>query len=704
MSYDLLERRRSRFVLWIPGQPPVPRPPQLIIGTIASTFPPTIPPAFIQVFHGPLASTLTDLWELDPNEVKPTLSNGVYHYWFEVRDTSPENLGIVQVTDPIAYDVDYRVTQPTGDKAQPASVVMFRDGKLWPCDRYGTEPGQVAVPPPENVPDNNHLVIYELPTSWARYSTIGNVEVDKGTFLDVLALFVPVTPGEHFRGVSAVANGAILSDLGINALELLPAADASPTGQWGYATANYFATDFDLGTSSMLVSLVEEIHSQKIRLFTDVVMAFGHDPYIYIAFDQFHIDPRSTAESSNPERWQSHTPHASDGQLRAGYGGRNWRYLQNTSNTYDPESGNVDDVYPSWAFHKAHAQRWISDFGVGGLRLDSVNNIANYDFVRSYKQHAMAVYQATHGTSPSSKFLVVGKELSCPLDLIQTGCLQAIWNEPFQARIRAVIMGRYLDYDFESTVRRMVDCRRDPEHPFWDGAQAVNYITSHDTEGYGTQKERLFNFLSDNQVSDMERRAKFAFALLLTAVGIPMIFAGEEFLDQMDRDIAHKQDDPVNYERKSEGWRSRIFDYVSTLVKLRTTCPALGDNDTDFSHVDSSRGGRIMAWKRGAPGHEPVVVVASFTDEDTPGAEYYIPNWPERGRGDWREVTQGREVRVEVLLIFASDLIEAGFNFLPLAFSEAITIQKQSRFSSIARLSYLEAGVFDCLANLWLAS
>jgi hypothetical protein len=143
MSYDLLERRRSRFVLWIPGQPPVPRPPQLIIGTLTASPPATIP-TFTQVFHGPLASTLTDLWELDPNEIKPTLSNGMYHYWFEVQDTSPENLGIVQVTDPIAYNVDYRVTQPTGDKAQPASVVMFRDGKLWPCDRNGIEPGQVA--------------------------------------------------------------------------------------------------------------------------------------------------------------------------------------------------------------------------------------------------------------------------------------------------------------------------------------------------------------------------------------------------------------------------------------------------------------------------------------------------------------------------------------------------------------------------------
>ncbi|KAH7377991.1 putative alpha amylase, catalytic domain subfamily [Cadophora sp. MPI-SDFR-AT-0126] len=643
MSYDLLERRKSKFVLWIPSQPENPRPPQLVLGTFNPSPPATVA-TFNQAFHGPLTSSIKDLWELDPNDIQPALTDGTYYYWFEIQDTSPQNLGIVQVTDPIAYNVDYRVWRLTGDKKQPASVIKFRDGKLWPCDRDGHEPGQVTIPSPETIPDNNHLVIYELPTSWARYSKVGDVEMDTGTFTDVLALFDSDVSGDQFRSVSAVSTQAILANLGVNALELLPAADARPTGEWGYATANYFATDFDLGTATSLVKLVDKIHEKKVRLFTDVVMAFGHDPYVYIAYDQFHIDPRSPAEFGNDERWQSHTPHTDDSQLRDGYGGRSWRYVR-TTNTYDPESGTVKDVHPSWAFHKAHVHRWMSDFGVGGLRLDSVNNIANYDFVRSYKEHAMAVYQSKHSSPPSSKFLVIGEELSCPLDLIQTGSLNALWNEPFQARIRAAILGESVDHDFESTVRKMIDCRGDPNHPFWDGAQAVNYITSHDTEGF--RKERLYNFLSSNRVFDMERRAKFAHALLLTAVGIPMIFAGEEFLDQHDRDISGKQIDPVNYERKSEDWRSRIFDYVSTLVKLRKSCPALGDNDTDFFHVDSSRGGKIMAWKRGKPGHEPVVVVANFTDHDTPGGEYFVPNWPERDRGDWREVTQGRSVPVE---------------------------------------------------------
>ena len=588
-------------------------------------------------------SDVADLWELDPNDISPPLQNNtVYYYWFEVTDMSSSNLGILRTTDPIAYAVDYSVTNNRDEVVQPAAVIKFRDAKLWPCDIDGSEPAQVTIPTQDSIPDNNHVVIYELPTSWAKYRTVGGVEIQAGTFADVLALFDVSAPGNRFSSISQVSDEAILADLGVNVLELLPAADAKPVDDWGYATAHYFTPDYDLGSSSELAKLVEFIHTKNIRFFTDVVMAFGHDPYAYIAYSQFHIDP--SPEPNNPDTYQSHNQ-----GRRNGWGGRLWRYIQNT-NTYDPQSGNVGTVHPSWSFHKAHLTRWMSDFGVGGLRLDSVNNIGSYDFIKAYKETAWSLYGSRYISASSAKFLVIGEELSVPLDMVKSGTLNALWNEPFQGRLRAVLLGQSLSDNFEWTVRKMVDCRLDNDHPFTDCTQAVNYITSHDTEGSGYggyAKQRLYNYLNDNGVTDIERRAKLAFACFLTAVGIPMIFAGEEFCDQMDLTMSQKQSDPVNYERKAEDWRARIFSYVATLVNLRKNCPALGVNDTQFIHVDNSRGGKIMAWQRGAQGQAPVVVVANFTDYDTPGTQYYVENWPERERSDWREVTQNRGVPSE---------------------------------------------------------
>ena len=631
MNFNLLERRTENFTLWIPAQSSQSKPPQLVLGTFDFG-----PPATVhEIFTGPLVSAdEPDLWELDPNSIKPPLKNDtVYYYWFIIEDTSPENLGTWQVTDPIAYTVDYRVTKNRDDHSQPAAVIKFRDKRLWPCDIDGEEPRSVTIPAQDDIPDNNHIVIYELPVSWAKYNTDGSVQRDIGTFTDVLALFDVATAGNRFRDIPQVAHEAIASDLGINVLELLPAADAKPLGEWGYATAHYFAPDYDLGTSSELVKLVDKIHSQNIRLFTDVVMAFGHDPYVYIDFKQFHLNPPD--EPDNSDSYQSHSS-----SMRDGFGGRPWRYIQDT-NTYDPQSGNPSFIHPSWEFHKGHLHRWMSDFGVGGYRLDSVNNIASYAFIKAFKDEAWSVYRSRYNQSSDAKFLVIGEELSVPLDLIQDGCLNALWNEPFQGRLRAALLGESTDGDnFEWTIRKMVNCTLDNEHPFWDGSQAVNYITSHDTGGY--RKERLFNFLDSNHVTDIERRAKLAFACLLTAVGIPMIFAGEEFVDQMDG--PGKQNDPVNWERKAQDWRSRVFNYVATLVRLRKECPALGEDDTEFIHVDNSRGGKIMAWMRGVQGKAPVVVVANFSDDDTPGPQYYVENWPERDRNDWREITQQRDV------------------------------------------------------------
>ena len=112
--------------------------------------------------------------------------------------------------------------------------------------------------------------------------------------------------------------------------------------------------------------------------------------------------------------------------------------------------------------------------------------------------------------------------------------------------------------------------------------------------------------------------------------------------------VEGQQTDPVNYQRKDEEWRGRVFDYVATLVRFRQDCPALGVDGTSFIHVDNSRDGKILAWERGTSYPiAPVVVVANFTDQETSGNEYYIPNWPARYRNDWREITQHRSVSAE---------------------------------------------------------
>jgi 1,4-alpha-glucan branching enzyme len=304
--------------------------------------------------------------------------------------------------------------------------------------------------------------------------------------------------------------------------------------------------------------------------------------------------------------------------------------------------------------------RWMSDFHVDGFRLDSIENVTNWDFIGEYRQLARDTWSERFGGDGGhERFLVVGEELQEPLDILRQGRLDGLWHENFKRYIRAALLGQTpgSEPSFEQGVRKAIDCRM---FGYRDGAEAVIYLTSHDVEGF--RNERLFDFLRNNGVADAEPRIKLAFVCLVTAVGIPMILAGDEFADQHDlfdggghvTQQGGKQVDPVNFFRLREEWRRRINAYVARLIHFRTTSEALAVNDTAFIHVDVADGKRVLAWRRGRPGSDrPVVVVANFSDFVTADAssgraEYRVNNWPETPPGrTWREITQARDVPPE---------------------------------------------------------
>jgi glycosidase len=158
----------------------------------------------------------------------------------------------------------------------------------------------------------------------------------------------------------------------------------------------------------------------------------------------------------------------------------------------------------------------------------------------------------------------------------------------------------------------------------------------------------------------LQKRVQLAFVCLLTANGIPMFLAGEEFADQNDlfdsdgniTDSGGKEVDPVDFSRLEEPLRHSTFEYVSRLVHLRASHPALGVNDTDFLHVDFNDNKRVLVWRRGMAEQDPVVVVANFSDYSTPNgltdpnAGYVVHNWPDTPPGrHWRDVSQQRDVQ-----------------------------------------------------------
>jgi 1,4-alpha-glucan branching enzyme len=707
---DILTRRQTHFVLWCPTPPLL--PPELILGQIRNGN----PPAFQQLTRKTLkqavnaAGPIDGLWELDASTLGLT-DGEVYHYWFEVDNTLPGSTGRVQTVDPLASVVDYRLYPPANPSVlHPASVIGWSGGKLVARDPNG-EQAALQVADFDKLSPNNQLVIYELPTAWSLTSGSDEFERAVGTFRDARGL-ADTVDGANFSGMSVMQRDPpYLVELGVNAVELLPPADSILSREWGYGTTHYFAPDYELGypaghlspTSHQdLTTLINGCHNKGIRVFLDVVLGFmREEPYRRIAFDDFYLeDPPK--HPHDPDAYNSR-----DGggkEFRNPFGGSCPRYVKRTV-TYDPVADKVQSVSPARQHMLTFLTHWMRNFQIDGIRMDSVENVANWDFIGEFRDQARQQFKERYpaeGSGADGKFLVVGEELTMPRELLTQNRLDGLWNERFQGLVRAAVIGQNVDgLNFEDTVRRAIDCRS--ENVFTDGAQAINYLTSHDVEGF--RKERLYNFMqsaislasseplfnrgdlekqvqndlrnegrdptSDDGVKEVRqrtdgmilhrarlRRIKLAFACQLTAVGIPMILAGEEFADQHDLfdsrgNVTHqggKQVDPVNFSRFDEPDRRDLFDYVKRLVHLRTTHPGLSVNDTNFIHVDFEEGKRVLVWQRGRD-TDPVVVVANFSDFTTPnalasGSEYFVPNWPPTPAGrHWFEVTQGRDVK-----------------------------------------------------------
>jgi pullulanase len=674
---DIFVKREENFVLW---RATTSSAPKLVIGKLQ----PGAPLAFIEEHTIPLEQQLPDfpdLWLIPAN--KCNLTDGqVYHYWFEVKGSYPDQT--IRITDPMAYTVDWRLLapRPEGSKydkdlnGYPAAVMAYRQGKLVPCDLGGEFSELQNEPLLSTLPANNRLVIYEMPITWARKTP--TVEFGIGTFRDIAALVDHSEGGANFSDLEVTQKGnKYLVNLGVNAIELLPPADSTYYRQWGYGPTNSFAPDFELGfpedyswptPNRDLRNLSVTCHKFGIRLFMDVVMGFAkNSPYLAIAsndpaindFFILDIEKRKNNKPDDPDLYTSRI--GEQDPYRKNWGGKLFRYDGDQVLGYDLISGKQQNIYPARQLMIASLLRWMNDFHMDGIRIDSVENVSNWDFIQEYKDLARETWKQRFivqggSNGADERFLVVGEELWEPKELLTQKRLDGLWHKSFMDHIRTALLGQNVyGKNFEWTVHDAIDCRN---MGYSDGSQAIIYLTSHDVEGF--RNERLYNFFQNNHVWDTAKRIKLGFACLLTAVGVPMILAGEEFADQHDllnfegraKEESGKQTDPVNYEHLDEEnneWRRDLKDYVARLIKLRTTYDALAINDTEFIHVDFNDGKRVLVWQRGQPNTDNLaVVVANFSDFCTAdpfnsSSEYRVNNWPATPPGKrWFEVTQNR--------------------------------------------------------------
>jgi pullulanase/glycogen debranching enzyme len=550
--------------------------------------------------HTAMTGTGDGWWALDLAALP--LADGRYEYELVVEGPGART---VVVPDPYAEEI----TRFSGYRG----VFRIRNGqRVRPEFAWDDE-----LPPGGRLPGNHEIVVYELPMRWVDGGEEGLTrQVGLGTFDKAI-----------FERLDAS-----IAALGANCVELLPVQDSADTLNWGYGTRFFLAPDVDMGEPFDLRLFVRACHRRGIRVIMDLVMNHARKcPLRELAFDGYFL--RGGAEEPDP-----------NGDPRPDWGGDIFRYRHGAGLPR-----------PARDFHLGVAEFLIKEYHVDGFRLDEFKGIDNYEFVQEFTDRAHAVHAAAF---PGRPFIVIAEDswrrTAITTDAAYRGhrVVDCLWDFDFRDEVRRLVTDRIVTRpgapSRSARVRALVTTGRVD-----DLARHVTYCTSHDVGG--DDEQRLFSYcLAAVQENPPAAGAGFealafeqvhsALALTLTAAGIPMFLAGEEFADLHDtdrRDWRHKMSDPVDWSRATLPGHRDLLARVRELVHLRTRHAALQRNEVAFfgfdgggnagfhPTFDGTDGERLFAYCRtagqalGAGGQ--VVVVANCRAVDLP--EVWV-EWP----------------------------------------------------------------------------
>jgi 1,4-alpha-glucan branching enzyme len=161
---------------------------------------------------------------------------------------------------------------------------------------------------------------------------------------------------------------------------------------------------------------------------------------------------------------------------------------------------------------------------------------------------------------------------------------------------------------------------------------AINYLSNHD-------HDHLMVQLADHEIFDEAafKRATLGAAMVMTAMGVPLIWMGEEFGAYKPKTL-----DPVKIDWTLLGndRNRQLFEDYKGLIQLRKQSHALRTANVEFFHADADS--KVLAYIRWNDSGERVVVVVNFSDQYL--ADYEVPNFPHDGT--WHEWMNDYDVEV----------------------------------------------------------
>lgn len=479
------------------------------------------------------------------------LEDGSYTYKFRVQSKSwflePDEW--VEIVDPYATGIE--------DSTQNG-IIRIKDGEpivdtyVWQHDN-------------QPLPADHELVIYELHVG--DFSGGEDDPYARGTY-------------EH-----VIEKLDYLTDLGINAIELMPVKEYPGDHSWGYNPRYFFATESSYGSTADLKRLIDECHGRGIRVIIDGIYN--------------HSEASSPLTQIDHDYWYYHEPKDPD---------NNWGPEFN----YEHFDENLE-TYPARRFVGDNVRFWINEYHIDGVRYDAARQIDNYDFLHW-------IVQETKQTAGPKPFYNIAEHIPETSEIVGLeGPMDGCWHDSFYHNVLAHICGDRFDLE---ELKNALDGKR---QGFLGATDVVNYCTNHD-------HNHLMAELGDRNILNEAafKRVKLGMVLLMTAVGVPMLWMGEEFGEYKPKTIESAK---IDWTLLENDLNQSLFEYCKGLIALRKNNLAVQTENIDFFHEDLES--RVLAYTRWNDEGSRVAVVANFSDQFLAG--YQVPHFP--ANGIWHEWT-----------------------------------------------------------------
>ena len=427
----------------------------------------------------------------------------------------------------------------------------------------------------------SRLVVGGSPFPWTGEANYQRPAISN---LIIYELSIPDTARGGYTGL--IERLDYIRDLGVTAIEPMPWTEFAGAQSWGYNPAFHFAPESAYGTPDQLRLLIDEAHRRGLAVIMDMVLN--------------HMDAQSALFQLYGDDYEA-SPYF---YL---FMGENWGFPD-----LDQESPAVKRYANDAIAH------WSRAYHVDGFRYDATRWVG----WEGYNDYG-ASWFAWCGRQVDPDSFQIAEHLPSDTNLVNLTEMDSGWSAEFRWRICEVITrGTFQSGDL---VRLLFPLRTG----FSNSLQNVIYTESHD-------EDRLFTALAERYPPEQAaRRAVSALAITLTAPGLPMLYAGQEWGEATPKIVGPN---PLHWEKRNDPNAKIIHQATRDLCRLRTRNPALKGDALQWVLNDEQNG--LIVYRRQTGNREVLIAV----NVGQTLAEFSLP----LSAGIWRTVLTGGLRRLNV--------------------------------------------------------